>query len=139
MEKIVTRVFILNEDGEVLLVKRARGAGANQWALIGGRPDTAEAFRDTISREAKKELGVDFTPKFWRKILDDSVDEIDPWNVYLYTGTIGGELVLNPSEISEVTYVSSTTYQKLDIAFSHRDLLEVFFKFFESTPTETDL
>jgi ADP-ribose pyrophosphatase YjhB (NUDIX family) len=57
--KIVTRAIILNNEGKVLLGKRARtdSIGSGQWAILGGKPDPGETFEQAIVREVYEGQG----------------------------------------------------------------------------------
>jgi 8-oxo-dGTP pyrophosphatase MutT (NUDIX family) len=127
-EREVTRAIILDDEGKVLLGKRARGMGANQWALIGGKPDPNESLEICIKREVLEELGIEFEPVFYKEELDTATDPEKPWKVYFYTGISQGELNPKPDEISAVVYVSQDDLDRLDIAFDHRERLIEFFE-----------
>lgn len=49
--KVVTRAFIENEEGAVMLGKRTKGAGA--------KPNEGEELSETVVREVKEETGLD--------------------------------------------------------------------------------
>lgn len=49
--------MIVERDGRVLLVARARG----RWAFPGGRAKTSEELADAASRELKEETGLEAT------------------------------------------------------------------------------
>lgn len=125
--KVVTRAFIENEEGAVMLGKRTKGAGAKQWALIGGKPNEGEELSETVVREVKEETGLDFEPLYIGKIIDASFDADSPWHVYLFKGKATGELNLDLDEILEIIYVTKADIDGLDIAFNHKDLLLEFF------------
>jgi len=127
-EREVTRAIILDDKDRVLLGKRSRGMGANQWALVGGKPDKDETKEETIVREVREELGVEFTPTFYKEEVDTATDPIHPWHVYFYTGGIKGTLQPKEDEISEAVYVGSNDLANYDIAFNHRERLEEFFR-----------
>ena len=54
-------VAILNEKGEVLLMKRSSKSQneAGTWALIGGRLEFGETLIEGIKRETREEIGVE--------------------------------------------------------------------------------
>ena len=127
-ERIVTRAIIVNENGEVLLGQRARGAGEGQYALIGGKPDEDESMENAVIREVKEEIGTDFSPsKLWKEHVDTASDSEDPWTVFYYEGKISGEIELAEDEVSSVLYVSIDSLGSLDVAFNHRDILNEYF------------
>lgn len=124
--KKVTRAIILDKKNSVLLGKRARGIGKGQWALVGGKPDEGETPAEAVVREVHEELGLTFTPQFYKEEMD-LTDKQNPWRVFYFTGEISGELHPNPEEISEVIYATNTDLDELNIAFDHRDRLREFF------------
>lgn len=137
MKNIVTRAIILDATDRVLLGLRAPNQwGANQWALIGGKPNlgeikdsenpTSDELKTTIIREVKEELGLDFQPEFVKEILDKT-DTNKPWTVFIYKGLAFGEPILDINEITEIKYFNKNELEGLDLAFNHRDLLNDFF------------
>jgi 8-oxo-dGTP pyrophosphatase MutT (NUDIX family) len=123
----VTRAIILDENGKVLLGKRGRGTAEGMWALVGGKPDNGETPVETVIREVKEELGLDFEPQPYLEEVDEQSDPINPWKVYIFTGKAHGSL--NPNEeIVEVVYAGREDLDKLDIAFDHRTRLIEYFE-----------
>jgi len=111
----------------VLVGLRANGAGANQWALIGGKPEMCETPEETIIREVKEEIGLDFVPISYEEIVDASSDINNPWGVYLFKGVASGSINLKPDEIVEIRYRTAADMPQLDFVFNHRELLEKLF------------
>ncbi len=52
-------VVVLNEQGEVLLVKRGRPPRARQWSLPGGLIDLGERLADAARREVQEECAIE--------------------------------------------------------------------------------
>jgi ADP-ribose pyrophosphatase YjhB (NUDIX family) len=125
--KVVTRAIIL-VNGKVLLGKRARGRGANQFALVGGKPEGNETPEEAITREVNEELGILFKNiKPWKEEIDKKSVPGESWNVYYFYGEGEGGLNLKKDEISDVAFVDMKNISKFDIAFDHRDILSEFF------------
>lgn len=122
--KVVTRVFIQNSQGKVLVgLRPATGSGANQWSIIGGKPDIGESLIECAAREVKEEVGLDLMNlTFIEKIIDNS------WQVYLYKAQAKGEIKLDPTEVVNAMYVCLEDLENLDLASNHKDLLIKFFK-----------
>lgn len=128
MMKKVSRAIIINEQGLVLLGKRARGMGEDKYALIGGKLDEGETPKEAIIREVKEELGLDFEPTLFLERIDNETDSQNPWKVYFFTGTVSGKFKLNKEEINDIIFISEEGLDNLDIAFDHKDRLKDFFK-----------
>jgi 8-oxo-dGTP diphosphatase len=127
MTQTVTRAVILVKS-KVLLGKRVKGRGANQYALVGGKPEGNETPEEAIKREVKEELGIIFkNVKQWKEELDKRSVPGESWNVYYFYGGGGGDLNLNKNEISDVVYVDMENLSKFDIAFDHKEVLTEFF------------
>lgn len=119
MPKAVTRALIFDEQGRILLGKRARGHGAEKWALVGGKPEEGETMEACVIREVREELGVEFTPALFLELDDAESDPPHIWKVCYYKGPIRGEFMLKPDEISEIGFFSAEDAEKLSFAFSH--------------------
>jgi len=58
IHRVVSKVVIENSNGEILMVKAARGFFSGCWTLPGGFVDYGEHPREAAIREALEELGV---------------------------------------------------------------------------------
>jgi 8-oxo-dGTP pyrophosphatase MutT (NUDIX family) len=67
------RAVVLNEDGEVLLV-RPHGYSDNEWTLAGGGVEAGESPIEAMRRELAEELGVETEP-----------DELPVTNRFIYS------------------------------------------------------
>jgi len=126
--KEVCRAIITNVESKVLLGKRARGVGADLYALIGGKPDANESISDAVIREVKEEIGLDFNPTLYLEVLDSISVPGETWKVTYFTGVADGTLQLKDDEISEAIYVSEDELEGLSIAFDHRNILKNYFR-----------
>ncbi len=125
--KVVTRAIILVND-KILLGKRARGRGVNQYALVGGKPEEGESVENAIVREVNEELGILFNDvKLWKKELDKDSVPGELWDVYYFYGKGDGGLNLKKDEILDTILVSKENLPDIDLAFDHRKILEEFF------------
>ena len=105
-------VFLFNENGEMLLQKRAAGKyhSPNQWTnAVCSHPRIEESYLEGAKRRLKEELGIeaDLSEKFhfiykaevggnlWEHELD-----------HVFVGKFDGEFNLNPDEVSEIRYIS---------------------------------
>ncbi len=106
--------------------------GANQYALVGGKPDLGETIEETVIREVQEEIGVLFKNiKFWKAELGTtSVSKTEPCDVYYFYGGMEGSLKLDPNEILDVIYVGKDGLSDVDFAFDHKEILRQFFEDF---------
>ena len=95
--KIVTRAIIINDQGKVLLGKRARNDAIGKWALVGGKPDIEEIAEDAVVREVQEELGLSFKPTLWIEEVDATFGQGEEWKVYYFYGPAEG--VLNMKQL----------------------------------------
>lgn len=133
-ERVVTRAFIENEKKQVLVGLRARGIGANQWALIGGKPDDGESPEAAIVREVAEELETVFEdPQIYLEEVDSETDPANPWRVFFFTGVMRGTPNPKQDEIREIKYIGEADLETLDIAFDHKSRLREFFRLANNT------
>ncbi|UJW33230.1 NUDIX hydrolase [Saccharothrix sp. AJ9571] len=52
----------LDEDGRLLLIRRANEPGAGLWSLPGGRVESGETDNDALVREMREETGLEVVP-----------------------------------------------------------------------------
>jgi len=86
--------LIRNEQGKILLLKiPAWGGSPGYWDLPGGRMDPGETFVQTLKRELKEEIGVDYDgqPKHLATVLS---------NLTIPVGDIRVPLVLIAYEVA---------------------------------------
>jgi ADP-ribose pyrophosphatase YjhB (NUDIX family) len=85
----------LDDDGRILLARRAAEVFNGAWDLPGGFVDEDEHPLDTIRRELREETGLEVEPREFLGIWMDrySEDELGPstLNIYWTARVIGGE------------------------------------------------
>ncbi len=102
--------LIRNKDGKLLLLKvPAWGGSPSYWDLPGGRMNPGETFEETLRRELKEEIGVQYegAPKQLMSVLSNLTIPVGdskvslvlvPYEVVLPEGV---EIELNPDEPEE--------------------------------------
>jgi ADP-ribose pyrophosphatase YjhB (NUDIX family) len=53
--------LVHDDDGRLLVVRRAREPGAGRWSVPGGRVEAGESDQEAVRREAREEAGVHVT------------------------------------------------------------------------------
>ncbi len=59
--KATVAMLVLNQNNELLMVKRAREPEKDKWDLPGGFVDTRESLEDALLREAREELKLELS------------------------------------------------------------------------------
>jgi 8-oxo-dGTP pyrophosphatase MutT (NUDIX family) len=131
---VAVRAILLDKKGRVLLGLRARGIGAGQWALIGGKPDKkGESLESAVIRETQEEVGISFQPKRYREIIGPDGVTQDRWlTAYFWDQTGQTNINLNRDEIKAADFFTLKEVFNLDVAFDH---LEVICEFFANFST----
>lgn len=125
----VARAIIVDDEGKVLLGMRARGTGAGQWALIGGKVDAGETKDCAVLREVKEEIDVNFIcPSFFKTQLDINSIPGQAWEAHYFAGKIEGHMNPDEAEVTDLEFFSEDEIEDLDIAFDHKDIIISFFQ-----------
>ena len=128
---IAVRAILLDENNRVLLVKRAKGVFAeDKWCLPGGKPNPDENMADAVERKTKEEVAISFEPRYVGGFENPDVSNGARWFTHYFEGKVPEDymgLGLNEEENSEVGFFSEGELGLLDIAFDHRQVLEVYF------------
>jgi len=67
--EVTTVTCIIENDGEILLMKRVPGkVQGNKWGVPGGKPDKGEALEQALVREVAEETGIELSPQALKKI-----------------------------------------------------------------------
>jgi NADH pyrophosphatase NudC (nudix superfamily) len=97
---------ILDDDGRVLLARRAADPGARRWDLIGGFIDEGEDPLAALRREVREELSVEvelgeYLGAYPDRYGDDGVYTL---NFYWAARLTGGDIQVDDSELEEVAW-----------------------------------
>ncbi len=117
---------VQNQDGGILLTKRAIPPYLGKWVMPGGKIDLGEPITAALKREVLEEVGLDVH-------VEGLVDifEIVPSNehrehyviLYYLASPKGGDLRPNDHEISEVVWANRDSMAQLDIPDGTRYIL----------------
>ena len=99
--------FIVNDKGEVLLMKRGPASKneAGAWALPGGASEFNETLRDAVIRETREELGIELDVDGQLPAYDHILpDEGQHWITSVFTARIanGTPEIMEPQKCSEI-------------------------------------
>lgn len=85
--RLATPCYILR-DGEVLLIRKKRGFGANKYNGVGGKVEEGEGVLEAAIREIREEVGIEPLELRYAGVLEFySEDDAPDWVVYVYTCT----------------------------------------------------
>ena len=110
---VIAASALIIKNKKILLTKRSEYTSAfpNCWTCPGGRADGNETPEETVTREVKEEIGVEFTPtKLFAK---------GKWkdrNLFRYLGDWNGEVKVQENEVSEWNWFSYDETIKLKLA-----------------------
>lgn len=126
--KIACEVFIINNQGLLLLGKRKNCYGQGTWALPGGHLEYGETLLDCAQRELKEELGIEQAPLQLVAITDDINEE----RHYLHASFVlkeyaGPVMLMEPDKCYEWNYFSMDKLP-LEIFEPHVKIFQTFFK-----------
>lgn len=116
--------WIMNENGDVLLQKRAakKLINPNKWAKTGGQVDSGETVEEAILREVKEELGIEI-PKEQIKVVDihksSDKNKRFAYNFIFVVNHKIDDYILQKEEVTEVKYV---TIEEIELAKKNNDL-----------------
>ncbi|MEI6532527.1 MAG: NUDIX hydrolase [Candidatus Roizmanbacteria bacterium] len=127
--EIVVRAFILDDDGRVLLAKRAKEPEKNKWSLVGGKVEWHEKAIDAVVREVKEELNIIFVPTFEFYTEYFFPNKKHHCHILYFSGSYSGTIHTKKDEITDVKFFSITEIQEMkDIAWDHGENIQRYFK-----------
>lgn len=100
---------ILNDDFEILLLKRSRNPEIGKWSIPGGKIDFMEEAEDAIVREVEEELGIKVQVKMLLGVSSHIIkEENEHWlaPAYLVKITEGVPRNVEPEKHEEIRWFS---------------------------------
>ncbi len=95
---------IVDDAGRILLGRRAREPYAGMWETPGGFVELGEHPEDAAVREVQEELGLALTLTGLVGTYVERSARGGQLLVLVYTGTVAGEVRLDPSEVTECAW-----------------------------------
>jgi 8-oxo-dGTP diphosphatase len=121
--------LVLNEAGEVLLIKRVKDPFAGSWALPGGFIEMDERLADSAIRELSEETGIrDLELTFFAFYDDPDRDPRGRTITAVFTGIWEGDpdLLEASSDASALKWFHPDQLPVL--AFDHREIIEQYLR-----------
>ena len=111
---------------EVLLTKRNVEPFKHMWCIPGGHIEPFEDAVTAVIREIKEETYLDFRPVFLNYMDEIFIDRNIHNVVLLFYGEASNELRPNPDEVQEAAWFILEDAMSMELAFNHREALELF-------------
>lgn len=109
-------VAVLRRGERVLVIKRGPLALLpGYWSPLSGRIEPGESQQETVVREVREEIGLEVRPvaKVWECETDDRAFRLHWWLVE----SAGGEMRLDPGEVSDACWVNDEEFLELEPTF----------------------
>ena len=118
-------IIIENNDGGIILIKRANDPYKEMWALPGGIMDKGETIEQTAVREAREETGLDV--EITKLIGVYSKPDRDPRGrtvTVTFSAKIIGGILKAADDAKEI--LETNEYVNMKLAFDHNEMLKDF-------------
>ena len=131
LHRLVSKVIVHNDEGQVLMAKVERGHFKGEWTLPGGYMDTEEHPREACIREALEEVGLEVHPSEDAPVVTQRIfnNEGISFVSFTYTAPWNGDVsALTPleGEISDVEMVNLDDAIKRSVSMFDREALVAF-------------
>lgn len=129
---IAVDVIILNDKDQILLTKRNVEPQKDAWSIVGERIKVEDdSIEYTIKRGAKEECNIDVEIEYLVDILaNPRIDPPADPRFYvvqvLYVARITGGNLKETDEVNEFMWADFDEALKMDLAFNHKQLLNIY-------------
>ena len=126
MEIVIGVAGTILKDKKLLLTKRHPDMKKfpNFWTFAAGHlKETDKTMEDTVIRELKEEVNLDFIPKS-KLGFYETIDENQRIFSLVFLGEWSGEIKCQEDEVSEVGWFTYEETKDLEIAFCYREAIE---------------
>jgi 8-oxo-dGTP diphosphatase len=109
-------IAVIKNGEKVLVIQRAPGIrGGGYWAPVSGEVEVGESQEAAVAREAMEEVGLTVRPirKVWENVSTRGTFMLHWWMAEY----VGGELTLNPAEVSDARWLTVDEISRLDGTF----------------------
>jgi 8-oxo-dGTP diphosphatase len=123
--KTAVVAVVKNDDGRILLTKRAIEPWLGKWVMPGGKIDLGEPITAALIREVKEEVGLEVHVEGLVDVFEVTPSEEHGNHyviLYYLVSPKGGDLVFN-EEISEVIWADRETLLGLEITDGTKHIL----------------
>lgn len=123
---------IMVKDGKILLTKRAKiMAEGGKWCLPGGGIEKWETSEKAVKREVFEEVGVKSNKVKLLFVQEEIVKRLNLHaSVFVYKVDFKGK-IRNNWEVSEYRWFSKSEIEGMELAFTHKDMINKYFKMVE--------
>jgi ADP-ribose pyrophosphatase YjhB (NUDIX family) len=109
-----------DDQGRLLLIRRAHEPGTGLWSLPGGRVEPGETDKKAVIRELREETGLDVIPGTWiGNVLRG------PYDIHDYACTVTGGTLTAGDDAADARWFDAAQLTALDDAGKLVDLLYV--------------
>ncbi|MEQ0563726.1 NUDIX domain-containing protein [Amycolatopsis sp. NEAU-NG30] len=112
--------IVHDDQGRLLLIRRANDPGSGQWSLPGGRVEPGESDETAVIRELREETGLDVIPG----TLVGTVTR-GPYEIHDYACTVSGGVLTPGDDASAARWSDAADLAALEAAGEVVDLLYV--------------
>jgi len=111
---------IIIKNKEILMIKRVatKKVYPRAWSFPGGKSEVGETPEQTVIREVKEEIGLDFVPE---KLFETCM--FSGKKVYRFFGVVSGISKLQTDEVMDMNYFSFKEALELDLAFNCEEVI----------------
>ena len=124
----VAAVGVISKGNKILLTKRFKGImEGGKWCLPGGAIHFGEKAEDAAVREIKEEIGLSTKNIKFLFYHDEFVKTLGLHAILFVFFVKAKGKIKNNWEVSESRFFSKKEIEKLEMAFTHRDIVNKFF------------
>lgn len=122
---LTTDAIILDENDDIVLIKRKNNPYQNHWAIPGGFVEIGESVEESCVREAKEETSLDveivsLVGVYSRPNRDPRGHTV---TIVFLTKPVSGELRAD-TDAKEVKKVNISDIKDIDLAFDHNEIMD---------------